>query len=238
MIAQQNQNQTVAQDRAEENNNKKERVKAAFSLLNHLVKAYNLGERYIKRWLTLFGLGTVIAGISFEAGQQISQKEVNVTNGSSNTSTSEVQSTPQPAVNNHAVPTVPPSIIYLAPAPNQHNFIPNYTPVSPETLNTTNNTAVQSPPTPTPTPSTVINNTPVQPAPAPIPTPSTVTTRSKSEPVVTTPPIPKQSESISNVLTEVEQAVKPLKEVSGMLSGLKQTVEPWAGESDDDDDDD
>lgn len=73
----------------------------------------------------MFGLGTVIAGISFGAGQQISQKEVDLTNSSNNTSTSEVQSTPQP-INNNAAPTSPPSIIYLAPAPNQHNFIPTH----------------------------------------------------------------------------------------------------------------
>lgn len=237
MMARQNQNQTVAQNQAEEKNNNKERVKAAFSLLNHFVKVYNLGETYIKRWITLFGLGTVIAGISFGAGQQISQKEVDVTNGSNNTSTSEVQSTPQP-VNHNVAPTAPPSIIYLVPAPNQHNFIPTHTPVSPVRSDTSNNFQVQPAPaaTPTPTPPTITNNTPVQPAPAatPTPIPSTTTTSPKVQPVVTTPPIPQQSESISNVITEVEQAVEPLKQASGILSDLKHTVKPWAEESDED----
>ena len=62
----------VKQSQAIENNTAKEckdrqkdRAKAAFSLLDHFIKAYNNAETYIKRGLTLFGLGSIIAGASF-----------------------------------------------------------------------------------------------------------------------------------------------------------------------------
>ena len=198
----QNRHQTVTQNQTEEKNNRKERVKAGFNLLNHFVKIYNEGETYVKRGLTLFGFGSIIAGIAFGAGQQISQKEVNAVNDS----TSAVQSTPQPAIN-HTAPTPPPAVIYLAPTP-----------------------------APIAQPSTITNTSQAQPVPNSTPPsqPLTTTTIPETETVVTKPPIPNQSESISNVLTDVQQAVEPLQQMSGVLSGLKQTVEPWVVESDDD----
>ncbi|MCU0537804.1 MAG: hypothetical protein MUD14_28285 [Hydrococcus sp. Prado102] len=55
----------------------KERVKAGFSVLDHFVKIYNSSETYIKRGLTLFGLGSILAGATFGGGQQLPSSQQN-----------------------------------------------------------------------------------------------------------------------------------------------------------------
>ena len=232
----QNQNQTVVPSQAEEQESKKERVKATFSVLDRVVKAYNEGETYVKRGITLFGLGSLIAGISFGAGQQVSQREVNTANDLNNSSTAEVQPTPQP-VPNHPVSTPPPSVIYLTPMPSQHSVIPSHTPVPTPTTPTVSNSSVQPVPKPVPTPQpSKTTNSPVQPASNPTPQSqsSTITDSPEAEPVVSEPPVLERAGSVSSVLSDVQQAVEPFQQVSGILSGLKQTVEPWTEESDDD----
>ncbi|MDJ0632786.1 MAG: hypothetical protein QNJ34_06305 [Xenococcaceae cyanobacterium MO_188.B29] len=289
-MEQQNQIQAVAPSQPEEEKSKKERVKATFSLLNHLVKIYNEGETYVKRGLTLFGLGSIIAGVSFGAGQQVSQKETDVLNSLNNSSTSQVQSNPQPVIN-HTLPNGQPSVIYLAPIHSQHGFIPTHNPLPITAPINTTNLQVQPASTPVPTSKTVTSSpiktaptpvpasktatsSPVQPASNPVPnsktatsssvqpastpvaTPKSPTVNSKpevqttvrkpaifkqpeSEPInrekqntVKQPSIfkPSQPESVNTVLTDIEQTVEPLQQVSGILSGLKRTVEPWVNE--------
>ena len=233
----QNQNQTVSQSPTEEQEqkSKKERVKATFSILDRVVKAYNEGETYVKRGLTLFGLGSLIAGISFGAGQQISQQEVNTAKDVNGDSTAEVRTTSQPIIH-HSIPTPPPSVIYVTPVPGQHSF--THTPVPTATSPTVSNSSVQPAlnPAPKPQSSTITTNSSGQSAPQSIPSskPSTIPDSPEVQPVVTKPPIIDRPESISSVLSDVQQAVEPLQQVSGIFSGLKETVEPWAEESDDD----
>ncbi|MGK7935113.1 MAG: hypothetical protein AB4206_04820 [Xenococcaceae cyanobacterium] len=290
-MEQQNQIQAVDPSQQEEEKGKKERVKATFSLLNHLVKAYNEVETYVKRGITLFGLGSIIAGVSFGAGQQVSQKETDMLNSLNNSSTSQVQSAPQQVIN----PTLPngqPSVIYLAPVHSQHGFIPTHNPLPVTAPTNTTNLQVQPAPTPVPASKTATSSplqlapthvpasktatsSPVQPAPTPVPASKTATSSpvqpaptpvatSKSPTATSTPEIqttvrkpaifkqpqseptnrekqttvkqpsifkPSQSESVNSVVTDVEQTVEPLQQVSGILSGLKQTVEPWVNES-------
>ena len=251
-MEQQNQIQAVDPSQQEEEKGKKERVKATFSLLNHLVKAYNEVETYVKRGITLFGLGSIIAGVSFGAGQQVSQKETDMLNSLNNSSTSQVQSAPQQVIN----PTLPngqPSVIYLAPVHSQHGFIPTHNPLPVTAPTNTTNLQVQPAPTPVPASKTATSS-PVQPAPTPVAT-STATSKPEIQTTVRKPAIfkqpqseptnrekqttvkqpsifkPSQSESVNSVVTDVQQTVEPLQQVSGILSGLKQTVEPWVNES-------
>jgi hypothetical protein len=71
-------NQSNSQDaQALEKNLSKEQVKAGFSLLDHFVKLYNSGDTYIKRGLTLFGLGSILAGATFGGGQQLPSSQHN-----------------------------------------------------------------------------------------------------------------------------------------------------------------
>ena len=286
-MEQQNQTQTFAPSQLEEEKGKKERVKATFSLLNHLVKAYNEVETYVKRGITLFGLGSVIAGVSFGAGQQVSQKEIDMLNSLNNSSNSQVQSAPQQVIN-HTLPNGQPSVIYLAPVHSQHGFIPTHNPL-PITV-PTNKTNLQIQPASTPVPASKtatsspvktaptpvpasknVTSSPVKAAPTPIPASKTATSSplqpastsvaTPKSPVVTNKPEvqttvrkpaifkqpeseptnrekqttvkqpsifkPSQSESVNSVVTDVQQTVEPLQQVSGILSGLKQTVEPW-----------
>lgn len=122
--------QTTEKHTAEErkNNEKNNRVKATFSLLDHAVKIYNDTETYIKRGVTLFGLGTVIAGASFSAGQHLPNSQANLLQSSPNTQTSDISS--QQPVNQTIQPnTLQPQIIYIKPLPSQSETVPNPEPV-------------------------------------------------------------------------------------------------------------
>ena len=192
-MEQQNQTQTVAPSQPEEEKGKKERVKATFSLLNHLVKAYNEVETYVKRGITLFGLGSIIAGVSFGAGQQVSQKETDMLNSLNNSSTSQVQSTPQQVIN-HTLPNGQPSVIYLAPVHSQHGFIPTHNPLPITAPTNTTNLQIQPAPTPVPASKTATSS-PVKAAPTPIPASKTAT----SSPVKAVPtPIPASKTATSS----------------------------------------
>lgn len=78
MLLNTNTNQTNSQDvQVLEKSISKERVKASFSVLDHFVKIYNYGDTYIKRGLTLFGLGSILAGATFGGGQQLPSSQQN-----------------------------------------------------------------------------------------------------------------------------------------------------------------
>lgn len=117
-----------AQEQERKKKVKTERVKATFHVLDHLLNIYNSSETYIKRGITLFGLGSVIAGVSFGAGQQINSTQ------SANTE-QKVVSTP---------PT--PSVIYLQ-VPANHNSTGS-TPINslPQPSNVTARSTIESKP--------------------------------------------------------------------------------------------
>ncbi|AFZ34180.1 hypothetical protein Sta7437_0580 [Stanieria cyanosphaera PCC 7437] len=201
----------IDQEREEQQTN---RTKAAFSLLDHFVKAYNNGETYIKRGLTLFGLGSILAGASFSVGQRLPNNEVTLPQNS-NTSTSNVSS---PST---AQPAPQPQIIYITPptqASADNTPEPNKTSISvdskPEPVVTT------PPPTPTSQPSESVVTTPP-------PTP----TAQPSEPVVTAPQI--KSPSVPKELSQVKQTLDSVQQISGAMTQLKQDFNPLFGEEDD-----
>ncbi len=125
---------TIQDNAAQEHeDSQKNRIKATFSLLDHAVKIYNNTETYVKRGLTLFGLGTIIAGASFGAGQRLPNDKAIVSPNSFDTPANNVanNSTPQNPVNhspqsNHSQP----QIIYLTPPPSQSITVPNSQPVA------------------------------------------------------------------------------------------------------------
>jgi hypothetical protein len=49
--------------------NKREKTKAVFNVLNHVVRYYNSGETFFSRTLTIVGLGSIIASSIFGASQ-------------------------------------------------------------------------------------------------------------------------------------------------------------------------
>ncbi|BAU64797.1 hypothetical protein STA3757_21730 [Stanieria sp. NIES-3757] len=106
------QSKTVTNNIAREEQ-RTDRTKAAFSLLDHFVKAYNNGETYIKRGLTLFGLGSILAGASFSVGQRLPNHKVTLPQNSSDTPTANVSS---PSTSQApAQPAPQPQIIYITP---------------------------------------------------------------------------------------------------------------------------
>lgn len=171
----------------------KNRAKATFSLLDHFVKVYNNAETYIKRSLTLFGLGSIIAGASFSVGQRLPSNEVTLPKSSSSTNTSS-NFTSQPIDSK-------PQIIYVTPPPNQPITSPHPEP--------TKTTSVESEPIVTSS-SSPSETTPANRQPEPIVTSSsspseTTPANRQPEPLVTPPsidslPVPKQ-------LSEVKQTV-------------------------------
>lgn len=141
----------------EREDSQKNRVKATFSFLDHAMKIYNDTETYIKRGLTLFGLGTVIAGASFGAGQHLQS--------SPDTPTSDI--TPQQPVNHTPQPnTSQPQIIYVTPPPSQSGSVPHPEPaVSSPPVEQQPAPAVTPPVEQQPTP--VVSSPPAEQQPAP-----------------------------------------------------------------------
>jgi hypothetical protein len=219
------------QPQAIENNTSKERedthnsrTKAAFSLLDHFVKVYNNTETYIKRGLTLFGLGTILAGASFGVGQRLPHNEVTLPENSSNTPTSNLSSTstPQPPVNPTPQPHHPqPQIIYVTPPPTQSITVANPEP-------TKTSTSVESKPEPVVTtpPSTPTNQ---EPKPV-VTTPPSTPTNQAPEPVVAAPPNPLP---VPEELSQVKQTVDSFEQVSGAIANIQQDLNPLFGEGDD-----
>lgn len=119
---------------------KKERIKATFSLLDHTVKIFNNTETYIKRSLTLFGLGTVMAGAAFSVGQRLSPStQPPLPTSAPDTEAPEAPLNPSPQINQ-------PPIIYIQP-PNepQKDLNSQPTPVLPQQAPQPLDTAPQTP---------------------------------------------------------------------------------------------
>lgn len=157
-----------------------DRTKAAFSLLDHFVKAYNNGETYIKRGLTLFGLGSILAGASFSVGQRLPNHKVTLPQNSSDTPTANVSS---PSTSQ---PPAQPQIIYITPP-----------------------TQAIAPASPTPEPNKTSISVDSKPEPVVTPPPSTPTPQ-PPEPVVKTPPIqspsvPEELSQVKQTLDSVQQ---------------------------------
>lgn len=118
-----------------EENQSKERVKAGFSVLDHFVKIYNSSETYIKRGLTLFGLGSILAGASFGGGQQLPSSQQNTSVGRS-PSTIYVQvptqpsaSVPQQVAPQKSIQAKPASLQIKTPIPTNRTMV-NHKPTS------------------------------------------------------------------------------------------------------------
>ncbi|MEM8675634.1 MAG: hypothetical protein AAGF83_17440 [Cyanobacteria bacterium P01_G01_bin.67] len=126
---------------------KKERIKATFSLLDHTVslldhtvKIFNNTETYIKRSLTLFGLGTVMAGAAFSVGQRLfPSTQPPLPTSAPDTAAPEAPLNPSPQINQ-------PPIIYIQP-PNelQKDLNSQPTPVLPQQAPQPLDTAPQTP---------------------------------------------------------------------------------------------
>jgi hypothetical protein len=285
------QNQATLDSDLLKQDSKEQRIKATFSLLDHFVKAYNNGETFIKRGLTLFGLGSIIAGASFGAGQRLSTEEIKLPNQSADSTNVTLPSNTQPT--HHA-----PSIIYVTPHP-EGKVRQNWTTFSSPGFGIANFSFLAGKtsyllitklglltikmlvlprlsnfvqfhwtpsqqvfiPTPTSTPSTATTNsesTPVVNSPTPSSQPVTknsaenqtvATSSSESTPVVSSPtpspqPVPKNSaenqtvassssassKPIVETLSEVQQVVEPIKEISNSVAQIKQGLGPLLGE--------
>ncbi len=237
----------VEQPQAVENNTAKDkeredrqknRTKATFSLLAHFVKVYNNTETYLKRGLTLFGLGSIIAGASFSVGQRLPNNEVTLPQNSSDTPSSNISSTstPQPSVNPTPQPNYPqPQIIYVTPPPIQSITVPNPEPTKTSTLvEIKPKPVVTAPPS---TPKTI----PTKPQPEPVVTaPPSTPTNPQPEPVVTLPPI--NSLPVPEELAQVKQKVDSFQQILGTISSslgkaesadIQQDLDPILGEEDD-----
>jgi hypothetical protein len=226
------QNQATLDSDLLKQDSKEQRIKATFSLLDHFVKAYNNGETFIKRGLTLFGLGSIIAGASFGAGQRLSTEEIKLPNQSADSTNVTLPSNTQPT--HHA-----PSIIYVTPHPSQQVFIP--TPTSTPSTATTNSESTPVVNSPTPSSQPVTKNSAEN--------QTVATSSSESTPVVSSPtpspqPVPKNSaenqtvassssassKPIVETLSEVQQVVEPIKEISNSVAQIKQGLGPLLGE--------
>ena len=210
----------VEQPQAMENNTAKEhedkqknRTRATFSLLDHFLRVYNNSETYIKRGLTLFGLGSVIAGASFGVGQRLPNNEATLpqqysdspASSLSSTSTSQQPVNPTPQPNSSQ-----PQIIYVTPPSTQSIIVPHPEPT--KTL-----TSIES-----------------QPEPVVIPLPSTSKTSSTAqqpEPVET--PSPVNSLPVPEKVSQVKQTVDSVQQISGALADIKQDLNPLFGGGDD-----
>ncbi len=233
------QSQTVENNVAKERednkeDNKKDRIKATFSILDHAVKIYNNTETYIKRGLTLFGLGTVIAGAAFNVGQRLPNDRATLPESSSNTPTAEVDNTSTPQEPASLFPQSNPSqpqIIYLKPLPSQSVTIPHSEP------SVTPPPAAQQPPKPVVTPPAA------QQPPQPVVTPPA--TQQPPQPVATPPAIqqppqptvastPSDSLPVSEELSQVKQTVESVEKISDKVVNIKQDIIPlFGGEWDD-----
>ncbi len=230
----------VEQPQIPENNTAKERkdsqknrIKATFSLLDHVVRAYNNTETYIKRGLTLFGLGTVIAGASFGAGQRLPNNQVTLPQNSSDTQTVDVStnSTPQQPVNQSPQPNhLQPQIIYLTPPPSQPIIVPNTEPVVTPPPAEKQPEPVVTPPPVEKQPEPVVTPPPVEKQPEPVVTPPPATEQ-QPEPVVASPPI--DSPSVSEKLSQIKQKVDSVQQISGTVANIKQDIIPIFGGGDD-----
>ena len=198
------QSKTVTNNIAREEQ-RTDRTKAAFSLLDHFVKAYNNGETYIKRGLTLFGLGSILAGASFSVGQRLPNNEVTIPQNSSNTPTATVSSPSpsQPPVQ----PASQPQIIYITP-PTQAIALPS----------------------PTPEPNKTSISVDSKPEPVVTTSPSSSTSQ-PPKPIVKTPPI--QSPSVPEDLSQVKQRLDSVQQISGAMADIQQNLNPlFEGEDD------
>ncbi len=225
-------------------NNKKERVKAVFSVLDHVVKIYNSGESYIKRGLTLFGLGSIIAGVSFGASQQVNhtQKTHSQPIHSQATATANQSSTPVVTPTNQT-----PQIIYVqVPAnPNWNSPTPVKTSTSASSVaNTKQNQVIAPPPIKNqPKPITVANTKPkpaIAPPPAktkpkPISVSSVVSDKSDRSQIKSVKAKPKvesaksnsnNSKSIQKDIQEAKQVIKDVRGVAEELAPLKELLLP------------
>ncbi|MDJ0593392.1 MAG: hypothetical protein QNJ72_25965 [Pleurocapsa sp. MO_226.B13] len=211
------------EDNKEDNkkDNKKDRIKATFSILNHAVKIYNNTETYIKRGLTLFGLGTVIAGAAFNVGQRLPNNQTALPESSSNTPTAEVDNTSTPQEPASLFPQSNPSqpqIIYLKPLPSQSVTIPHSEP------SVTPPPAAQQPPQPVATPPAT------QQPPQPVATPPA--TQQPPQPTVAS--TPSDSLPVSEELSQVKQTVESVEKISDKVVNIKQDIIPlFGGEWDD-----
>jgi hypothetical protein len=201
------QSKTVANDIPKESEEKQtSRTKAAFSLLDHFVKVYNNSETYIKRGLTLFGLGSILAGASFSVGQRLPNDKVTLPQNSSDTPTATVSSpsnSQPPAQPNHSQP----QIIYITPP-----------------------TQAIAPASPTPEPNKTSISVDSKPEPVVTPPPSTSTPQ-PPEPVVKTPPI--KSPSVPEELSQVKQTLDSVQQISGAMADIQQDFNPlFGGEGD------
>ena len=207
-----------------ENEDKQQnRIKATFSLLDHAVKAYNNSETYIKRGLTLFGLGSVIAGASFSVGQNVPSDRVSLSQNSDTTPTSNLTSTSQPqqSANSSFQQNPPqPQVIYVTP-PSQPISVHNIQPINPpvatnSTPKPVNTSATSAPENVSPKP--VATNTPAatNPTPKPVNIPSSTNL----------PPI-------SEELSQVKETVDSVQQISGAIAGIKKDITPLFGEQKD-----
>ncbi len=225
----------VEQPQAIENKNskehqdrKKERIKATFSLLDRFIKVYNDTETYVKRAVTLFGIGSILAGASFSLGQRLPNNEVTIPQNSSDRLTSD--SIPQQPVNSTSQPSHPqPQIIYVTP-PTQSITIPHSELIKTSTsIESTPKPVVDSPPaTPKINP---IKSSPKPVVESPPSTPETHPIEPSPEPVAkSTPPDPLP---IPEELLEVKQTVDSVQQISGAIADIKQDLNPLFGGGDD-----
>lgn len=215
---------TPKKNEAKQNN----RIKATFSLLDHAVKAYNSSETFIKRSLTLFGLGSVIAGASFSIGQNISSNQVALPQQSVDTPTHNLTSTstPQKSLNsssqtnpsqtNLSQPNPPQTqVIYLTP-PNQSITVHNQQPTTQSSIRAHQQSELIVTNSPAPSPSSAPTPSPVNQAPKPL----------NTSPAINPQPIPdKQS--------QIKETVETVQQISGAIAGIKQDFTPLFGEQDD-----
>ncbi len=251
----------TAQDKEREDR-QKNRTKATFSLLDHSIKIYNNTETYLKRGLTLFGLGSIIAGASFSVGQRLPNNEVTLPQNFSDTPSSNLSSTstPQPPVNPTPQLNYPqPQIIYVTPPPMQSITVPKPKPIKTSTLAEIKPEPVVTSPSSTPktiptnpqpepvvtSPSSTPKTTPTNPQPEPVVTsppsiPKTTPTNPQPEPVVTLPPI--NSLPVPEELAQVKQKVDSFQQILGTISSslgkaksadIQQDLNPILGEEDD-----
>lgn len=206
---------------SDENTRKKkiktERVKAAFNILDHFLTIYNSSETYLRRAITLFGLGTVIAGASFGAAQQINSTQQVGSNRESSSPLSQQQSVDSTSAVAPAPKPQAPSVIYV-PVPANQTWT-NHTPVQPSTsansLTTTNQKQVVTPP-------------PVNTQPKPSST-TTVTTATSDQPQVKSVKEEYPVESInssSDRLKLVKEDIQQAKQVVEDVQEIAEVAEP------------
>ncbi|MEM7759489.1 MAG: hypothetical protein AAF298_15385 [Cyanobacteria bacterium P01_A01_bin.40] len=178
-------------DAKKSENTKKERIKATFSLLDHTVKIFNNTETYIKRSLTLFGLGTVMTGAAFSVGQRLSPStQPPLPQPASDNAAPEAPLNPSPQINQ------PPQIIYIQP-PNEPQQDLNSQPIP---------ALPQQAPTP-------VDTTPQTPQVATQPQPKVILPQVTSQPVQEKLSQAKETvysiEQISYTLNDIQQDIVP-----------------------------